>query len=169
MMITARLTKRIKQAGFSLVELLIVMGLLSIMLMVITDMFTSVLNVQTESKTNAAVSQDGRYILARLSYDLNRAASISTPATLGASGSTLAIVIGGTTYTYTVSGGNLQLTNIFGTNNLNGSDTTISGFNVQRLGIASKDSVRLSFTVTGKATPNQGAETKTFTTTVGRR
>lgn len=169
MMTMPKLTKHIKQAGFSLVELMIVMGLLSIMLMVITDMFTSVLNVQTESESNAAVSQDGRFILARLSYDVNRAVSISTPATLGGSGSSLAIVIGGTTYTYALSGGNLQLTNIFGTNNMNSSETTISNFSVQRLGTAAKDTVRISFTVTGVATPDQGAKTETYTTTVGRR
>jgi prepilin-type N-terminal cleavage/methylation domain-containing protein len=158
-----------KQRGFSLIEMLIVMGLLSILLVALTDMFTSVLNVQTESESTAAVSQDGRFVLARLGYDINHASSITTPAALGGSGSTLAIVVGGNTYTYTVSGGNLQLTNHLGTNNLNGSETTISGFTVQRLGVASKDSIRLSFTVTSRAQPKQGAEVKTFTTTVGRR
>lgn len=145
------------------------MGLLSILLVALTDMFTSVLNVQTESEATAAVSQDGRFILSRLSYDLNHASSVTTPAALGGSGSTLAVVIGGNTYTYAVSSGNLQLTNNLGTNNLNGSETIISGFTVQRLGVASKDSIRLSFTVTSRPLPDQGAESKTFTTTVGRR
>jgi prepilin-type N-terminal cleavage/methylation domain-containing protein len=158
-----------KQRGFSLVELLMVMGLLSILLMVMTDMFTSILNIQTKSESHAAVTEDGRFMLARLSYDLSRASSISTPASLGASGSTLAIVIGGVTYTYALVGGNLQLTNNLGTSNLNGSDTTISGFSVQRLGTAAKDSIRLSFTVTSQITPDQGADVRTFTTTVARR
>ena len=157
------------QAGFSLVEMLIVMGLMSILLMVLTDMFVSVLDIQTESESHSAVTQDGRFILARLSYDLNHASSISTPAALGGSGSTLAVVIGGVTYTYALSIGNLQLTNDQGTNNLNSSETTISALNVQRLGIAAKDTVKISFTVTSVAKAKQGVDVKTFTTTAGRR
>src|SRR5688572_24260327 len=67
------------QKGFSLVELLIVMGLMSILLLVLTDMFTSMLNVQTSTKAHSSVTEDGRFILSRLSYDVQRASSVTTP------------------------------------------------------------------------------------------
>jgi prepilin-type N-terminal cleavage/methylation domain-containing protein len=161
---------RADQKGFTLVELLIVMGLFGILLTVVTDMFVSTLDVQIESSAHSTVSQDGRFILARISYDVERASSITTPASLGASGPALAMVVGGVAYSYALSGNNLQLTTNLGANNLNSSETTISSLSFQRLGnVAGKDTIRLSFLVTSKAQPNQGPRTETFTTTVGRR
>src|SRR5687768_16701793 len=95
------------QKGFTLVELLIVMGLFGILLTVVTDMFVSTLSLQTESAAHSSVSQDGRFILSRLSYDIERASSITTPASLGASGSTLSMVVGGVAYSYALAGSNL--------------------------------------------------------------
>ncbi len=156
--------------GFSLVELIIVMGLMTIFMVVLTDIVVAVSNVQTESEATSSVSEDGRFILARLSYDIQRANSITTPASLGGTSVSLAIVIGGVTQTYALSGGNLQLTNNLGTSNLNGSETTISALSFTRRGnIGGKDTITLSFTVTSQVLQNSGAEVKTYTTTVGRR
>ncbi|HJQ08395.1 MAG TPA: prepilin-type N-terminal cleavage/methylation domain-containing protein [Candidatus Saccharimonadales bacterium] len=161
---------RPKQAGFTLVELLIVMALMGVLLMMITDMFASVLSVQTESEAHAATVEDGRFILSRLSYDVHHASSITTPGSLGGSGATLAIVIGGVTNTYSLSGGNLRLVNNFGTNLLNSSETTVSGLNFQRIGnVGGDDTIRISFTVTSKAAPKVGPKTQAFTLTTGRR
>ena len=159
-----------QQSGFTLVELLLVMALFAMLLTALTDMFVSVLHVQSESETNAVVMSDGRYILSRVGYDITHATAVSTPAAIGGSGASLVITVGGNAYTYALSGGNLQLTNNNGTNNLNTSETTISGLTFQRIGNAGgKDTIRMTFTVTSKATSNQGAKTETFTTTVGRR
>jgi len=168
--ISPSIRKLPNQAGFTLVELLIVMALFATLLTVMTDMFVSTLQVQTESEARSSVSQDGRFILSRLSYDIEHASSVSVPASLGASGAALSIVVGGVTYSYALSGNNLQLTNSQGTNNLNSSETTVSSLNFQRLGnAAGKDTIRISFTVTSKAQPNQGKSTETFTITAGRR
>lgn len=155
--------------GFTLVELLIYMGLLGIFLLVLTEMFVSILDVRVDSQATSAVEQDGRYLLARLAYDVNRASSISTPATAGNSGNSLVLVIGGVNYSYSLNSGNLQLTSNQGTNNLNSSETTISSSTFQRLGNGNKDSIRLQITIDSRAQRKKGVETKIFQTTLGLR
>lgn len=158
-----------KQKGFTLVEIILYMALLSIFLIVLTDIFVSILDVRRESEATSAVEQDGRYILNRFMYDIPRASSVTTPASLGGSGSTLAIVIGGTNYTYSLSGGNLQLND--GTiNNLNSSGTSLSDISFQRIGNSGgKDTIKIQFTLTSVTTRPKGSEVRTFQTTVGRR
>jgi prepilin-type N-terminal cleavage/methylation domain-containing protein len=158
------------QQGLTLIELLIVMGILSVFMVVLTDVFSAVARVRSESEATSAVAMDGRYVLSRLSYDIQRASSVTTPATLGASSASLVLVINSVTQTYAISGGNLQLTNDFGTNNLNGSETTVSGLTIQRLGNSGgKETLKIGVTVTSDAIRDGGQETKTYTTTVGRR
>ena len=156
--------------GFTLMEFLVSMALMSLFLLVLTDLMTGMLSLQTESDATSSIIKDGRYIMQRFDYDINRATSVTTPAALGGSGATLAIIIGGVTHTYSVSAGSLQVVNNLGTINLDGAGSTISGFSVQRLGdVGGKDTVRITFTATSVALRNGVAETRTFTTTVGRR
>jgi prepilin-type N-terminal cleavage/methylation domain-containing protein len=156
--------------GFTLVELLLTMALMGMFLVVLTDVVSSTLNVQTEAEAVSALSEDGRFLLARLDYDLQRATSITTPASLGSSGSTLVMDIGGVANTYALSSGNLQLTNGAGTTNLNSNEATVSDLSFQRLGNSGgKDTIRVSFTVTSVARTDQGQDSRTFTTTFGRR
>ena len=157
--------------GFTLIEMLIYMGLLSIFLVVLVDVFIATLNVRIEAAAVAGVEQDGRFIISRLSYDITRASSITTPASLGASGSTLTIVISGSTYTYSVVSGNLQVViNGSETINLNSSETTISGLTFLRIGnVGGKDTIQIQFTTTSSNLKKSGSETRTFKTTVGRR
>ncbi len=158
------------QSGFSLVEMIIVMGLMSMFMLTLTDIVVAVGDVSIESEATSAVSIDGRYILARLSYDIQRSTSITTPAALGGSSTSLALVIGGLAQTYSIATNNLRLVNSLGTNILNGSETTISAFSVTRRGnVGGKETITLTFTVTSKAVRDSGVETKTYTTTVGRR
>lgn len=159
-----------KQKGFTLIELIIVMGVTTILLVMMTDVFASLAKVRTESEATSAVAQDGRFILARLEYDILRASSVTTPAALGASSGTLVLVIGGVSNAYSVSGTDFQLVNNLGTNNLNGSETNISAFSAQKIGNSGgKETIKLSIVVTSKAVQSSGSETKTYTTTVGRR
>jgi prepilin-type N-terminal cleavage/methylation domain-containing protein len=158
------------QAGVTLIEMLLVMGLMSIFLVLLTTMLSSTLDVQNQSQSTSMVMQDGRFILARLSYDVGRATAITAPAALGTSGSTLTMTIGGVATTYALNNGSLQLTDSAGSANLNGSETTISAVSFQRLGTTGgKETIRTSFVVTSKAQAKSGADTQTFTTTVGRR
>lgn len=157
------------QKGFTLIEQLIYMGLLSIFLITLTEMFVSILNVRKESEAVSAVEQDGRFILARLAYDLNRADSITTPAAAGATGNTLVIVIGGVSYTYSLNGTNIQIASTVATEKINSTGTTVSNLTFQRIGNGNKDTIKTQFTINGVTQRNNGIETRTFTTTVGRR
>jgi prepilin-type N-terminal cleavage/methylation domain-containing protein len=159
-----------RESGFTLVELLLTMGLLSIFLLILTTIFTATLDTQTQSESYSAVSQDGRFVLARISYDVMRAATVTTPAALGGSGASLGLTIGSTAYTYALSGSTLQLTDGTGTANLTGGDVSMSALTFQRIGNSGgKDTIRVTFTLTSVATAHSGADVQTFTTTVGRR
>ncbi len=166
-----------KNRGFTLVEMLIYMGIFSIMLIALTQIFTSIIDVQLESQSNGSVSQDGQYILARLSYDIGRAQDIATPSAvaLGTPSTTLGLVmndVNGVNYTYASNSGNLAVVNNLGTNQMNGYDTTLSAVSFTRLGnssAGSKNTIKFSFTLTSKTSRNSTYQSRTFQSTVGLR
>ncbi len=165
-----------RKGGFTLIELVLFMGLMSILLMVIIDVFNTVLTVQLDSEKTTYTATDSRYIYTRLLYDIHRAKSINLPASLGTSGSSLQLTIfeGGAdrTFTYTVNSTThmLTLTNYLGTIELNSPNTTISGLSFTRLGnVNGKNSVQLSFTTTSVAKSRSINEVQTYQTTIGLR
>jgi len=162
--------KHVTPKGFSLVELLIYMGLLSILVGIMSMIFASIIDVQLRSESASSVDQDSRYILSRMLYDMKSAARVSTPASPGTSSSTLQMLVNNITYTYSLDGSNnLQLSNNYGTNVLNGYDTQVSGLSFQRVGAGdSNDTIRMTFTLTSRTSPHGQAETKTFQTTLAR-
>jgi len=161
------------QKGLSIVELLLYMGILSILLSVLTSIFVSALDVQSESNAVSSVEQDGNYILARLSYDVRRAESISIPASGGLPPTdNFGIAIEGESYAYTVDiNGNLLLTNNLGTNTLNNYGSSVSSFAVERFGNPGgvEDTLKISFTITGRTIRVSGVEAKDFETTLALR
>ncbi|OGD97226.1 hypothetical protein A3F02_03005 [Candidatus Curtissbacteria bacterium RIFCSPHIGHO2_12_FULL_38_9b] len=162
-----------KLRGTTIVELLVYMGLLSIFLLVLTQILISALNIKLESESYTSVEEDGRFITARLSNDINRANSIISPSPIGVSSNTLTLSINGTIYTYALSETNLELTNDLGSNNLNSSESIVSNPSFLRIGNSaipnSKDTIKISFTLNSKTKRIQGSESKTFETTVGLR
>ncbi len=156
--------------GFTLVELLLYLGIFTILLAALVQMFASLLNTQLESNATSSVSIDSRYILARLSYDLSQAQNISSPI-LGASGSALQFVVNNTNYTYALSGNNLILTNSNGTDQLNSSEASISNLSFTPIGsISGKFTVQVNFTL-ASTTIRQGGkpQTQVIQTTLGNR
>jgi type II secretory pathway pseudopilin PulG len=158
------------QGGVTLIEVLVVMGMLSAMLVVLATVFTSAADTQLQSKSYSATLSNGQFIMARLNYDIARASAVTTPASLGDSGATLTLVIGGNNYTYDVSGGDLRLTDNTGTDNLNGNDATISGLNFQELGNSGgKPTILYSFTVTSVAEDHGVHDAQTYSSAAGLR
>lgn len=156
--------------GFTIVELIIYMGILSLILIVMTDIFSSIIDVRRDSEAITVVEQDGNFLLAKLFYDISHAQSIATPATLGATSNTLQITISGVTNTYSLNSGNLQVVNANGTNVLNSLNSSISNLTFLRLGNSSgKNTIQLSFTVTSKILRVSSTESKTYSTSVGLR
>lgn len=158
----------LNQAGVTLVEMLIVMGLLSAMLVVVATIFTAAADVQQQSDSYSATISSGRFIMARLNYDIARASSISTPSSVGATASSLVLNIGGTPYTYALSGDNLQLTDGSGTDNLNSGDVVVSNPSFQELeNTGGEPTILYSFTLSSTAESHGVSDTQTFTSAVG--
>lgn len=148
-----------RSRGFSIVEMLLYSGLLTLFLVVLSNLFLTSLDIKIASEGDSYTGQDARFIISRLTYDAKRAESIISPA-LGASANSLALVIDGVGYTYAPSGTNLEVTDAGGTYNLNGSETEVSDVSFQRIGnVGGKNSVKVSFKINDKD----------FTTTVGTR
>ena len=164
-------TKSLKvKRGFTLVELIIYMGLLAIFVITLTDVLVSILDIQLESQATSAVEQDSRLIIGRMGYDIPRATAIITPANRGDSANTLELDIGGVTYRYQIDANNLLLDDGNGSLNLNGSETIISNLLFQKIGNAGgKNTVRVTFTIQSVTAPDSDPEVKNFVTTIGRR
>lgn len=128
------------QPGFTLVELLIYIGLLLIFLTIVTRIFTAITDVQLESTAAGVVEEDSRYIYVRLSYDIGR---------------------GVPTTSYSINGGNLMVAG----EQLNSVGTTISDVSFQPLG----NSVHIKFTVTSTTQHVSGPDTKNMETTIALR
>lgn len=156
--------------GTTLIELLLYLGLFSVMTLILAEVFLSVLDVQLESRSTSRVEEDGRFILARLDYDIVNAQAIVSPPNLGDQSNTLEITVNSTNYTYTLSNSNLTLINNNGTNSLNSFDTSISNLSFTRLGeLSGKPSVRILYTVSSRVSKSSGVETKSYQTTIGLR
>jgi type II secretory pathway pseudopilin PulG len=153
--------------GFTITELLIYMGIFTILLVVLTEIFVATLNVQLETEASSSVEQDSKFMLARMIYDIQKASKINTPASLGDQGDTLSLEIDGTTYiSSSPNGTDLELNG----NKLNSFDTTISNVIFQRLGNpGGVNSIKIGFTVSSKVQRASGPEIKNVQTTVGLR
>jgi|SRR6185369_3263203 len=169
MKIVSKLRGATNNSGFTLIELVLSMGILMILIGILTTVFGQILDVQINSKSVSTVDQNGRYILARLMHDMQSASSIASPSAVGQSSNTLKILVNSIDYTYSVSSsGNFVLVNNNGTDALNTNAASISGVTFTRLGNGStSDTVRVGFTVTSRAQRAQGSETKNFQTTLG--
>ncbi|MDO8515597.1 MAG: prepilin-type N-terminal cleavage/methylation domain-containing protein, partial [bacterium] len=140
-----------RKKGFTIVELLVYCGLLAVLLTVLTNVFMSIINLQLETESSSGLAQDSQYLLSRLTYDFRRANSISSPILGGTSG-TLTIIIGGVTYQYKITDGNLVVTP---GGQLNSFQTKISNLSFSNL----DDTVQVHFTM------QSGRETRDFSTT----
>ncbi len=161
-----------KKKAYTLVELLVFMGIFSVFLVVLTNILTSVLDVRQESESTSSVQQDGNFLLNRFSYDISRANAIITPSAIGSTTQSLNITVNGQSYVYALNSNNLQLTANGVSDNLNSVSTSISNLSFTRIGNSpgdNKDTIQVAFTVTSNIKKTSGLETKSFQTTVGLR
>lgn len=164
--------------GFTLIEFLIYIGLLSILLAIMSQVFLATLSIRTESEGATNIQQDGRYILARLTYDIYRAKDISVPA-VGATGGVLQLTITengtDTAYRYSSASGNLVLQIGSATPvPLNSPTVRLTDFSVRRIGNSgsiqnARDTAKIHIGLQGKSGIAQGAQQLLFDTTIGLR
>lgn len=156
--------------GFTIIELMIYMFIMSFLIFIINDIMIAALERKADFESNSNVEMDSRYIIKRLEYDINRASTISTPTAVGLTASSLVISIGGTQNTYSISSGNMVLTNQDGNNNLNSGYTSLSNVYFARYGTSTgKSTIRINFTMQSLIKDKQGNEIRTVNTTVGLR
>lgn len=161
-----------KLNGFTLVEMVISFGVLTILLTILLGIFGSILDVQLESKSRSGVDQDGKYIMAKLNYDMHNASVIVTPASPGVSASlTLTNSADSINYTYSLDlSNNLQIVNnsTSEVNVLNSNDVTIPSISFQRIGIGGvTDTIRVTYTVQSKIIRPAGLDIRIYQTTLG--
>jgi|SRR5579885_212479 len=155
-------------SGFTLVEMLVYMVILMLFVSIFSVVFREIVDVQLESQATSSVDQDEQFIIARLTHDMQQASAIVVPASAGQQTSTLQITVNSVNYTYSLTGGNLQITNNNGTDNLNSVGTTVSGLTFQRIGSGDiHDTIQVSFTLSSTTQRSGGPETKTYQTTLG--
>lgn len=157
--------------GFTLVELIIYMGLLMIMILIFTQIFASIIDNQLGSRNTSNTADDGRYIYSRFIYDVGRAQSITQPSDFGSSSATLTMVIGGSNYTYSLdNSNNLIITDGFGSESLNGEGSSVSALLFTKVGTSSaKPTIQMKYTIKGAITRAGIVDQQDFQTTAGLR
>jgi len=165
-----------KEQGFTLVEILLYMGIFSILLVVLLQLFSAILSAHAESQATSSVDQDGNFILSRLTYDIHNASSITSPS-IGAycnwpTTPTCQLVLNNGIYGIT-SLGNLTLTANGKTDFLNSLNTKIVSITFSTFGnaaLGSKPSVKIQFNLQSKIIRDAGVlQTETFQTTITTR
>lgn len=156
--------------GFTLVELAIYMGISMVILLTLTELLAAIINTKLTTQATTGIGQDGRYIYTRFIYDINRADSVSVPAILGDTSSSLVFIVNGTEYSYGIQNGNLVLSDPQDPERLNGVDTQISNLAFKRIGnINGKHTFRISYVITSKVVDKGAAKAESFQTTAGLR
>lgn len=165
-----RKTKERGGRGFTVVELLLAMGILTILMTIIMRVFVELVETRLESQATSAVVTDSRFILERLDYDTRRADSVATPANPGDSGSTLELVVEGTSYSYSLSGGNLILTRGAVSEQVNSAGTRVTSASFTKVGGATGNvNVKVEIGLESVTETVAGKETTELRTTIGDR
>jgi hypothetical protein len=155
----------ISKSGSTIVELLLYMGLLSIFIILLFNLFAQIISTQTRSASVSLVNTNGNFLMTKLTHDINQADDIITPPTIDSTASAMILKIGSTNATYAVSAGRLTLTDSTGTYNINDVNTTFSDFIVRRLGNpGGKPGLEITFTITSNIDDNSNIKTKTYQT-----
>lgn len=156
--------------GFTLVELLIAMGLLSVLLIVFTQIFVSALALQLRSESISTLQQDGTFIYSKLAHDFNQASAVTAPVNIGDTGQTLTLTISGQVWTYTVSNGNLTVTNPLGSFVYNGYQTQVDSWQLERVGNpGGSDQVKIDLTLRTRISGAESDQITSYSTTLGIR
>ena len=154
--------------GVTMVELLIYIGLLTLFLTVLTSLFVSIFKLQLTTQATSSLTQDTRFIITRMGYDIENASSVSVvpPNTLQFND----------TSSYSLDDGNLILIIDGVSNKLNGLDTTISEIIFQKIGpqppapaTPPPPTIQVKFTINSNVIEESGPRSQIIQTTYGLR
>lgn len=89
-----------QKKGITIVEMLVYLGLSTILMLTLAELFAGVLEESTKTQNYSAVQTDGQYVMTRLRNHISAASQIMVPASLGDSSTELQILVDGITYRY---------------------------------------------------------------------
>jgi type II secretory pathway pseudopilin PulG len=163
-------TASCRQFGFTLVELLLYLGLVSIFLVLMSGIFFSTLEVETRTYNMTDITTDGQFIINRLNYDVMRATEIVLPTDPGDTATVLQLLIDGENYIFDVDNGILEVTNSNGTFALNSNDIQVTNISFTRLGnLSGRNSIDINLELTTVAEETSGPRSEIFNTTISLR
>jgi len=158
------------QRGFTLIEILLYIALFVIFISIIMSMFTTVMESYGRSFSESSIQQDSQYIIERLSYDIHRADSIVTPASIGGTGNSLVLQINGQNYSYTLSNGQLTLSDGINAFFVNSDLSSINTITFTRIGNPlGKHTIKAEFNIISNRELVGESKSETYTTTFGTR
>ncbi len=147
--------RRLKiQNGFTVVELLVYIGLLTVLLLVLLDIFVTTLNFKLQSESTSSLNQDARMIMANLNYNIYNSHSAVV-----VSSSKLSLDSGAKVYE--LSDGNLLLNSV----RLNGQNTKVDSISFTKIA----DTIKVSYTVESLIITSGAVRTQTVDSTIGLR
>ena len=156
--------------GTTIIELVIYTFLISTLLIILTDVFSSIMDVQKESTAASEVTVDGRFMATKLYNQISRVSIVIVPANLNEISSSLSFTVDGVTYTYFLSAGDLYINDGTGPEKLNSYATEVVSFTAKRLGNAGGNHIiKINFTVNSTVIEASGTESENFEITAGLR
>ncbi len=162
-----KITRLFSQEGTSLIEVILYIGLFSIIIVVVVDLLITSRTLKTESESQFGLQTDAAFITSRLNYEVRSADTVTTPAGIGQTTSSLVLTSGSETHTVSLSGNNLVYQKTVGiattSANLNTDLTTVSNLSFQALGfVGGKLSIKINFALTEVKATQQGNQTKNY-------
>lgn len=110
----------LNEDGFTLIETLVYLGLFAIIMTGVISVAFATFEGNGRLQTKNLIQEEGDFLLAKINYALTGATSVSQPVS-GSPDNTLIFIKAGSTLTFNLSTGNLQLGGI----NLNNSNVSI--------------------------------------------
>lgn len=156
--------------GFTLIEILVYFTLVSVILLIVVDLFIRISESSIKSTAKSEINIEGEYLIRRLAYDIRKADDIVFPANPGQDGNVMWLVLDGQSYIYRSDGTSMELlvtpsaSFVDITSNL----VEITGLTFRNIG-GGKPTVKIILTLETTKEPKDGPETKNFETVISLR
>lgn len=168
-----KISSKQSEKGTTLIELLLYIGLISLLLTVAVNLFLDLGEFNLAATSQQNINNEANLIVARLTYDIHQATSISSPANLGDSSSVLIFNAGTDTHTYSLTSGNLQYQSTSSATqsaSVNSNRVSVTALSFSRVGNPNgKPTIEVNFTLQNSQPTKQGSLSGTFDTVVGQR
>lgn len=96
------------QSGFTMLELLIYLAIVSVSTGLLAGAFVSISRGQAQAEIRNEVQSNVRFALDKIAQDVRKASAVATPATNGATGAVLDMTVSSVQVSYCVFGGQLR-------------------------------------------------------------